>query len=507
MSEKRKVVRLTFIRVLSVLFIRVFKLPINILVARILGAAGLGVVKTIGLIQTYVSYNHLGLNQMLSRQLPIVIAKKDSFEEKNIRDIIFTSTYLTTLLALIIVWGMYLSGITINGTLTTPRLSILTLSILVARLDSYCYGVLKGVGDYTTLTRRDVMMSWFSLIITLPLVIIFKIEGMLVAMVLVPLGGVCVSLKSGKILKPELRLIGHKVWEYLRIGSQIFIVNISDNIFASIDLTVIAIMLVPKFVGYYALPLEALAFAASLLGTFHWLFYRDMLKLRGEKGIQYPVFRKYFESPLICYIAIVNILMGLSALGYNIIIRLFLEQFASSTALFPILILGSMFYNARFVATNYFDATDQLKKRFVITLIIIGLNIILDVLMVKMGYDLMGIAWSSTFCFFLFFVIFNCYALKQITSSWLGGIKHTLCLLTCFCLTTWALCQCFDLGIEKIQPAGVNISGVVWGGAVFIFQSLIFSLFCYVLYGCVFYRYGVFKELHLSLLSVFRKKS
>ena len=127
-KNKKQALRLSAITTGSSILSRIVSFPVVIIVAHTLGPALLGGLKIFNLINTYAGYNHLGLLQALTRQVPIALGKKDDLDAKLIQDTVFSVNFLVTFFSIALLWLLFWTGTDFKGLLNPFRLIILTIT-------------------------------------------------------------------------------------------------------------------------------------------------------------------------------------------------------------------------------------------------------------------------------------------------------------------------------------------------------------------------------------------
>lgn len=409
-ESKKESLRLASIMAVSNILLRVISIPFGIITTYILGPTLLGLFKIYNLIITYVSFSSLGLFQTMLRQVPIAMGKKDESESNLIQDLVFSANVIIMVLTIAVLWILFLSDINFKNVLNYFRLSVLTITLVFNQINNYLHNYIKAIGEFTLMTKRTVILDWMSSILFVVLVLLWKLDGALVAVMISSILGMYLYLKGVQIRIPRWKLHLKKLKEFYFIGFKVFINKMADSIFWTIDTTIIAVLLLPRELGLYVFALGVVASSISLSGIFTMMMYRHMLNKRGELGLNEGrgFLKEYLENPMAGYITLNTIFIVLAYFLCIFVVNLFLHQFTASLNCLTILALGQIFFVAATVPSICMNVSDQLDKRFVITVVGLGLNAVLDIIFIKSGYGIVGVAWASTISFFAFgtFIIF-----------------------------------------------------------------------------------------------------
>ena len=398
---KKKSLKLTTINTASQTLLKLAAVPISIFVAKTLGPASLGALAIFKLIAQYAGYNHFGTLQAMIRQIPIALARKDEIKNRDIQNIVFSFNAFVTLMTIMVVWGLYLSGCSFDGVLNFHRMVIITLILLFRRVDAYLHNYVKAMGRFSLLTYRQVIVNWCSPFVMIILVLLWKLEGAMIAGLVTSFLGVLIYLLKCKIRWPDWCFPLKKILEFIFLGIKLFVNRIADGIFWTIDLTVIAFFLSTKDVGYYGFALGIVGSATIFVSMFTMMLYRHMLQNRGrQKGkLNFSFMKQYLDNPMAGLLLLGTLYLVLAIFGAAIIVEFFLTKYREAIACLPILGLGQVFFLAAMIPSICMNVGDKLELRFVFTVTGLCLNAILDILLIKAGFGIVGAAWASTISF------------------------------------------------------------------------------------------------------------
>jgi len=406
-ATKKAAVKLTAISTVSTILLTIVKIPVNVLLAYLFGPALLGMLKVFDLITKYSSFTHFGLMNSLVRQVPIALGRKDEKESHLIEDVVFSANLVAILLSIMVLWILYLSGIDFKGIMTPFRLAVISLTIILNRIMSYLHSYLKAYGEFEIITKRQVVIAWISPFLLISCVYLYKLDGALFVYMLLALISIFFYAWGAKIRIPRLAMHFKKLCELLSIGFKLFGNRILDSIFWTVDTTIIAILLMPRDVGLYGFVLGIVAATIALSDTFNMMIYRHMLENKGKSGgdKQLQDLKKYLEIPFSGFLAANTIAVVTIYFACIIIIKIFLTKYIDALACLPILALGQIFFQFSMIPSLCMNVLDQLEKRLAITAGALLLNASLDVILIKMGYGIVGAAWASTISFTLYAIV------------------------------------------------------------------------------------------------------
>ncbi len=276
----------------------------------------------------------------------------------------------------------------------------------------------------------------------------------------------------------------------------IFINQINDSIFWSVDLLILAAMMTTSDVGLYSIALGVLAIAPTLSRGVAMKVYRKIMVDGGKyAGPSRKHFRKYTEGIFVSYLLLNSLILGLSILAYIVAIRIILTQYTDSILIMIILGFGYMVYTSRIFPGFYLNVTNQLHKRLVIFVTGIGLNALLDYLLIIMGYGKEGVAFACSFSFLFISVLILGISFKQIY----GNIRSALFFLLKLCSTSAILSGILIISYKwnVVEYAFISniYTKILWGAADFAIKGLMFVIFCFGSYLLLFKKYNLYREL------------
>lgn len=493
---KKDTIKLTGIMSFSGIIGKILSFPSAIVIAKFLGPSLLGILAIIKLIQQYAGYTHLGLLQSLPRDVPIAYGKGDEEEAKTIKNVVFTGLFFSCLVSVIVLWILYGFGINFKGTIDFQILLLLSFLLIVNRANSYLRSYTKAEGKFMIIGRLDLILKLFTPALTIPAVIFLKIKGILLAMLLLEVVSVWYYLL--RLKKPEFHffLSFKKTFTLLKTGFMIFINSISDGIFWSVGLMIIAALMTTESVGFYNIALGAMLIVEPFSQAINMTVYRKIMVDGGKYGTDSPEhFKKYTQGLLVIYIMFTSLILGLFILLYTVVIRTILFEYTESLSIMIILAFGYMVYTSRIFMSFYLNVTNQLFKRLVIIASGLAINTLLSYLSIKLGYGIQGVAAACSLSFlFISFLIVG-ISFKQIY----GNFKYVLPFLSKICLISAVLTGLIFLFnrwvlFDYIQLSTL-FSQLLLGTVDLAVKGLIFSISCFGLYFLFFKRYRLYKEI------------
>jgi O-antigen/teichoic acid export membrane protein len=494
--RKRDVVRLAAVSSFAGLAGRAISVPTGVLVAYLLGPFQLGVLALIRLIQTYMSFSHMGLLAVLPRNVPIAYGRGDRPEASAVTSVVFTGVLISAVIAVVGLWVLYLGGVTFKNALTPPRMVLLTAVFLTSVALTLIRDYSKAEGHLMTLAKSDLLVSIVLPLSTVIGVVMLELEGALAAAVLVNIVTLVYCLTLLHWPRFTLYVDFRKTWSLLRTGLPVFANKLGDNIFWSVDLLMIGALMTVTDVGVYSLTLTAIATVHPFLAAFNNIVYRRIMEETGQKGIKdREHYRKYAGSAsFVSYLMLNSLILGLAAIGLSAVVRVALPEYAESPNVMVVLTLGYTIYGSMVFMRYYLDATGQLHRRLGMVVGALLVNVLLDYAAISSGFGLRGVAWACTTAFVLNAGVILMFCFRQIHGDWRKGAVFVVQLLMIALLCFLFLAATMTMSLPD-PPSLSPVERWLLAGVDAVVKAVMFVVWCTACYLIVFRRSNLSREI------------
>jgi len=378
----------------------------------------------------------------ITRQIPIAIGLGNKKEVEESANICFSGNLITTILTAILIWILYLSGISFKGVFDITIMIMVSFILFFQRYDSFLHSYIKGLGDFDLIARRNLYLNNFIPAFNLIFLAVWKLYGLVFGILFASVAGSLFYLKGIRGARFSFQLPLRKTIELLKIGLILFTNKTSDLFFWTADLTIIAIMMPMSAVGLYGFALGSVSAVIGFIAMINMVVYRKILiesTTNGASG-DYSSYRKYPEYYIPLLLTLTSLLLGIIYLGYSFIVRVFLHQYAESIPCIIILSLGYLCFVTRYFTFSFLNATDQLKYQIIYTLFATVLNYGLDYLFIKLGYGIVGVAMGCSISFAVVSGVMLLHVYQNIYSQLIQGIIHSCKITICsvsMCSLMW----------------------------------------------------------------------
>ena len=361
-------------------------------VATILVPQEYGVYGFLGLWLMYASLIGPGLMSAGSREMPGLLGKGEVKEAVRIQNVSLTPELLYSLLpfAVILVASFFYSD-----NVTRTGMIIIAFSYLTARLVNF-WGHYNFIREkFNTVAAANLIQSIAVPAITLICVYWLKVYALLLAPLAVNVILWFYYLKRGPInyrfqldRTETIRLL--KVGIILQGGSLVFWA------YQLMDRTLIAVMLSQEELGLYTFAIGLVTLVLALPVSFTSVLQPILWRYANMAENITEGFRD--AKRIAVYLAIgAAVLIPLAQLGFYLVVNLITTNYTGSIHIFYVLSYNIFLVAITAIPNLVLMSTIVNKQRLILFFYLVGLiiNIIFNVLIIKLGYGVVGVAWVT----------------------------------------------------------------------------------------------------------------
>jgi O-antigen/teichoic acid export membrane protein len=266
---------------------------------------------------------------------------------------------------------------------------------------------------------------------------------------------------------------------------------------ATIDRLMVITFLGEKQLGYFGLALLLTSVVSLIPAMASQVLYPRITHQFGSSGNNVEALQAFVLTPPVILSALLPVLIGSLYLSLPLIISVLLPAYIPGIAAARIVIVGIFFFGILGL-TDYFLVTiGKLKQYALFGGVALLLNIVLDYLLLQLGYGIEGIALGGTLITYLFYSsLVIGYALSHYTKRCGDWVRYFARLWLPFIFMI-ALLWFVEMAVNHMLPSSSNIE---------LLFSTIAKLIFYIL-CCLPLIYLVIRELKLdfSKLSLVRQ--
>lgn len=416
MSRKKEIlnqVSLYTIAAFVTQFITIFG---AILTRKFLGPHQMGLWVTIQLVLEYSAYTTCGTATASGREIPYYIGKKNKKKSDEIKNIVATFGFLTSVLtSFIVVAYAFLNKTTLDKPLYWG-LIFASVMIILQRINNLQITLVRAYKRFDLASRLMVFSSLFNTLCIVIFAYYYRIYGFLLAM--------CLSLVFD-ILYIALHhnfhfkvLLNKNVMSLIHFGLPLMLLGIAGELLRGIDRIVII-----KFLGFEAMGFYSIAImVANLLGKLPRVIDIIMVphfhEKYGERDNIQDI-KGYIDKSITAYSLSMPIIVGSLWIVAPFFVRLFLPLYEPGINAMKYLLPSTYFFSLSLVYGNVIIAAKKHLLMFPILGTIVVITALANISAVWLGWGISGVAVTTTFAFFLHFLFIlivagkNLYTLQQ----------------------------------------------------------------------------------------------
>ncbi len=381
-------------------------------IANVLGPSSYGIWTLLRSFFSTIGYISLGAEHAMVREVPMCEAQNNQEKKYSIQQ--------TTLM-----WNIFVSlaiALIVSVCALTKQLAYIRVEMFLAGLVYVTNSInhfiplkLKSEKKIFLLSKYVMLFAASNAIFGIALVFNFKLSGLLIGM-LIAHCVVVAYLMSKQALSFRFNLDFNLLKKLFSVGFPIMILNSAYFLMRNIDKFIVYLMLGSAMTGYYGLA----AFIAAALGHIpHGMsvaLFPRMMNTYGKTQDRAKI-EEYFQIPLAVLSVVIPILLGVIFLLIDVVVNYLLPAYIPAVPILRILIAGLYFRYIWSVPTNILIAFNKQRQLMVMMFALLIIGIILDVIVIQLGYGIMGVAYATLLIVFLVSVLGNMYALHSLRKT------------------------------------------------------------------------------------------
>lgn len=377
------------------------------LIRRFLGPFYMGIWSLFKVILSYAFYTDMGILNIIYYKVPLYAGKGDDQEVNNIHNTVFSFLWLTNIAGGVI---LFIGGLLFKEKMPHELFIgflVLPVVLLLQRFYGMYIALVRAHKKFSLLGSSYLVDSVLNLILVAIFLKIFKIYGIYIVSIILPLADIAyIRLFTDFKLKFQLKWMRLK--DYLKFALPVFLSSLLDTVFFSIDRLMIAKSLGMISLGYYSVAImcknSAVNFTRSFASVFSPYFIEDYGKTNDISRVASYIF-KYTE--ILSYFMIV--ILGLVYLVFPAFIRLAMPKFEAGIDATKITIFGIYFTVLSGQFRNLLTVNNKQKYIISSTLFASAICIAFNLIFLRLGLGITGIAISSAFATFILFLLLARY--------------------------------------------------------------------------------------------------
>ncbi len=363
----------------------------SLVIAVLFSPAQLGIWNLMGVIRGYGANAHLGLLDGMNKAIPFLHGQGKVEEIEAIKDNVF---WLNMLLGAFAGVAVCVASLMVTARFALS-LQLTAMSVFLQMIFYYFYSLLRAYHRFELVSKGVALFSLLStaFIVALAFALPDRLAGALIGLAIAFFFANAYWFVKGKYRFP-FRLSLGSIRKALALGMPLIVIGVLNIVFLSVDRWVITANLSVTILGYYALGFMAGHILGLVPGSVASVLYPRMLE-RFAISQNPKSLHSLLIGPLRALTAIMLVLVCGAVLGLPLLIQLFLPKYLHSIPIIQILVPGAFFVSIANVAGTYIIAIDRQKWLFVVLITSTMLSLLLDVVLVRVGYGIIGVAWGT----------------------------------------------------------------------------------------------------------------
>jgi O-antigen/teichoic acid export membrane protein len=421
------------------------------IVAKFLDPKIYGYFSGFSLIEFYCAQGHLGILHGMNKSISIKRGERDVTGYENIKNSAFNSIiFLALLISLaIVIFSLIKEGSYSHYFLWGIR--VFGLAVILQQLEMVYHSVLRAEYRMNIISISRVLFSVSNISLVIILINNLGFYGVLLAYFFAYVVSNVFLIVKSKI-KFKVYFDMSLIMSLVRIGLPISIIFLVEVLLKSVDRIMIIRYLDIIQLGYYGIALTICEAMSRIPNTIIYSYFPKILEKWGAHK-EISVLKTSFEMPSVIIGLIVSFCTGVAFLFVGILISGFLPEYRPAINASRILLFSVFFMSLSQMALRILIAINKNRLMIFFQLIVILFSIILNLIFLKLGYGIIGIAIGTTISYIIYTVGVLTYTFSFFYRNILSIIWNQLLLYMpiLFCILLLALIAIVYPGIFKIS--------------------------------------------------------
>jgi O-antigen/teichoic acid export membrane protein len=350
---------------------------------------------TYGLLILWLTYASLvapGMFVAASREVPVLLGRRQEEDALKVQNISISVEVLYTIVPATIIIGtsfLYTNVIMKNGLL------IIALSYIATRLTAIWSNMNIARQRFNTVALGSLVIAIISPVVALLTLNWLKVYALIIGPLAAQAVGVGYYLTKGNI-GFRFQLDRREINRLIKIGIVLQGLMIMLRAFHMADRTIIAAALPLAQLGLYTFAIAFLTQALNFFQDFGTVLRPIVWK---EAGTAESIFQGFKDTRRVAvYLALgTAILIPLSQLIFCLIVTLVTKKYIDSIPIFSVLSYNLFLMATAIVPSIILNSSLVNRQKLMLVCYAIGLvlNIVFDIMAVRLGYGVIGIAWVT----------------------------------------------------------------------------------------------------------------
>ncbi len=387
----------------------------SIALRRFMGPAAMGVWSILQVILGYCGYANLGTTKAMARDYPYYRGRGNHAQAEQLKDLVVTfSMVMSVIPAVVILIYLVLQW---HQLILPLRFGLLFMVgfLFIERFSDVILDLLRADKKFILLSKVKVLDAVSGLLVTLILVSWWNIYGLVIGTALVTVGCLLFIYRTNPY---QFNYVWEStaLWRELKLGIPLIAATFLGTILKSLDKLIIAKELGFYEVGLYSIVTMVNNYMFSLPMAFSNVWYPYMQEEFGRQGGANGI-KNYLLTPVFTLSILVPFLTGMAVFLMPLVAQVLLPKFMGGLPAMKIYLLGTFFVLLGQFSGKFLVTLDKYLLNIPLLGVSAGLNYILNITFVKMGWGLEGVALGTLISFVFYGITSYFVALKNFSNG------------------------------------------------------------------------------------------
>lgn len=365
--------------------------------AKLLGPANWGIWYLLNLVIAYRGLISLGIDNGMNREIPINLGRGNNSKAEDLQNITFTTLIYSSIFGCLVILAVSF----LIDDIDLRRSLWWLIPLFIANQFYYLLSMsLKAKSLFGKLSQKQIIYSICFPIIVLSLTYLFDLEGFILGFAIsLIISSSFIYLKSPieYNYKPDFNLS----IKLIKIGFPIMAVGITYTFLNTVDRWIIGLFIGTEELGYYSMSIIVFGGMTLLPKIISQQLYPRMAFDWGEsKSIDKLLYWTRQQTKYTAYLILPLLLTTL--LIFPLIITKWLPDYTQGITALKIILLGTISMPLAAGWGNIMNILDKQIYYLSIIIFCVLLNLLLNYILVIMGFGINGVAAGTTITFFIY---------------------------------------------------------------------------------------------------------
>jgi O-antigen/teichoic acid export membrane protein len=424
-NRRDRIVRDTTRMWFSSMFVQITSIVRGVIIPRILQPEFYGIIGGLTLIFKYGLYLDFGFLSAINREIPKLKAKEDFGKIETIESNTFTLSIITTgiYIIAILVYGLTVWG----GFSTFIYISIFAFSFIPLRFSNFYRVIAESYRRFDIASNFNIFTGVTNLVIIVPLVVLFKFHGFLIALPVSLLINF-LYLHLSKFRKFHLSLNIKTLKDLFTVGFPLFLMGLGGTFLLTIDRLMIIHLSSASALGIYMIAVTIATFIHLLINNSTRVLGPEIFNEWGKTEDKKRLLSMTKETLFPINTFIIIIIAG-TVLSFPLLFNVLLPKYQGADIPCILLTTGIYFLGASVGFWLILIAINSQIKIFVFQLISIPVAIITMYILFIEGLGLIGVAIGTLTGILIYSFLLIFYTIAICDNKLINYIKIFLYIL------------------------------------------------------------------------------